>query len=242
MIDGSGRIQGRLRRQIERLKEESSLCHEKAGAGAAARNHTHSGIRHQHHERKAATADITLPAPDKTSSAEAAAGWQDEGRQLLERETRLRHPATPTAAAVAVAVADRQGQGQGQDDVPPGDSSDDSSHVLRAAPADVSGSASTTGYVLHVPPLSPVLHPHHHLHHHHASHHRYPVDYQQMRHYNDMRAKPNNVSLVVMQWSPPAVRVSWLFNESEHGVNMHTKIIPKKLEAFRITYHPTNSR
>lgn len=118
------------------------------------------------------------------------------------------------------------------------------------SPAD----ASSKEYILHVPPLNPVLHLHHHhhphpvpmsehhQHHDHNASHHYPPDYHPMLHYNVMRNKPSNVSLVVMQWSPPAVRVSWHFNESEHGVNLHTKFIPKKLEAFRLTYHPMNSR
>jgi hypothetical protein len=54
--------------------------------------------------------------------------------------------------------------------------------------------------------------------------------------------KPNNITLLVVQWSPPVVRVAWDFNESEHAVDLHTKIIPKKLEAFRITYHPIHSK
>ena len=54
---------------------------------------------------------------------------------------------------------------------------------------------------------------------------------------------PNNISVVLVQWTPnPAIRIAWDFDSSLYGVNLHTKTIPKKLEAFRITYHPINSK
>ena len=52
----------------------------------------------------------------------------------------------------------------------------------------------------------------------------------------------NNISIALVQWTPPAVTVAWDFDTFKNGRNLHTKVIPKKLEAFRIAYHPVHSR
>lgn len=195
------------------------------GEKAEARNHTHSVIRQQHHRRDTGR---TEDASDSPSSAFLLTRRPKSGRaKLLHRGRR-----DPVERSASDGIGRRGGGSDHRRDTRP----EGWSHQ---SPGASDGASSE--FILHVPPLSP-LH-HHHHHHDHAAAPHYPSDYHQMLHYDSGRnMRANNVSLMVMRWSPPAVRVSWHFNESEHGVDMHTKIIPKKLEAFRLTYHPTNSR
>ncbi|RWS12800.1 ephrin type-A receptor 7-like protein [Dinothrombium tinctorium] len=50
---------------------------------------------------------------------------------------------------------------------------------------------------------------------------------------------PHNISVVLTQWSPPAVRISWAYGSTQDQQNpQHTK----NIDGFRIVYNPINSR
>lgn len=56
-----------------------------------------------------------------------------------------------------------------------------------------------------------------------------------VRRAEDVLPRPENVSVILVNWYPPAVRVQWMYNGTSRKEHTH-------LMAFQIIYHPVNSR